>query len=483
MKRIREKIRKFRVSEKGFTLIELIVVIAIIGILAAIGTVAYSGYIESANQAADEQLAYDVSYAIKVGAMDEGITDDETEYGYVVLTADSMYLDGFSDGDGDTTDGGDGDEVSYSSDVSYYAQTLAVEYGTLSADEKEEMTRTWLSDGVGSNWESQVLKSDLYTTGSDTVRVAVPTGTIYWPEETGSSLSTTIAANLTNYSKSTFAGNEEELMESVEGVASTFGTVLESYATKISDDSVEGALAYLLGFDLDDEEDAAAWEEILATYGIELEDGEDLTADEAGNLMVMYMAGLLTDEYSDEDGNISSDAISSLVSNVVSSDDYETEMSSILMSLLMGGSLDSDTFAELTAYFGVATSYYEYLEDNGIIDLAGTTSVDATTSEFIYAYEDAMSSFSTGDSSGYQAALYLCYVVDCLFTDIDDENEYYSSGQLATDTTAYMSVLSVLTESYSDGSFSVDLSSMGWDSDAYSYLIELFETYGIDVSE
>ena len=71
MKKIREKIRKFRVSEKGFTLIELIVVIAIIGILAAIGTVAYSGYIEQANQASDEQLIYDVSYAIQIGAADE----------------------------------------------------------------------------------------------------------------------------------------------------------------------------------------------------------------------------------------------------------------------------------------------------------------------------------------------------------------------------------------------------------------------------
>ena len=45
-----------RHANEGFTLVELIVVIAILAILAGAAVPAYSGYIEKAERAADDQL-------------------------------------------------------------------------------------------------------------------------------------------------------------------------------------------------------------------------------------------------------------------------------------------------------------------------------------------------------------------------------------------------------------------------------------------
>ena len=71
----------------GFTLVELIVVIAILAILAGIGVPAYSSYVEKANMAADQQLVSDVKNAL---ALQYYSAEGNGSYSAVVLTKDGI---------------------------------------------------------------------------------------------------------------------------------------------------------------------------------------------------------------------------------------------------------------------------------------------------------------------------------------------------------------------------------------------------------
>lgn len=74
--------KKFWKKTEGFTLVELIVVIAILGILAGVGTVGYSGYIKKANMAADQTLVREVANALMLGLY----SDTNTANGAVVIS-------------------------------------------------------------------------------------------------------------------------------------------------------------------------------------------------------------------------------------------------------------------------------------------------------------------------------------------------------------------------------------------------------------
>ena len=66
----------------GFTLVELIVVIAILAILAGIAVPAYSGYIEKANVAADEQLLHAVNIAFLSASSENGVDVNSADLSY-----------------------------------------------------------------------------------------------------------------------------------------------------------------------------------------------------------------------------------------------------------------------------------------------------------------------------------------------------------------------------------------------------------------
>ena len=65
----------FKKAKKGFTLVELVVVIAVIAILAGVSVGAYFGITESANQSKADQEAKQVHTALLVIANDPKVTD------------------------------------------------------------------------------------------------------------------------------------------------------------------------------------------------------------------------------------------------------------------------------------------------------------------------------------------------------------------------------------------------------------------------
>lgn len=221
----------------GFTLVELVVVIAIIGILAGVGTVGYGGYIKRTNEGLDETLYKNIIYAGEIGKYENpGVT------GRVIVDKTGARVDA----------------VGASGDAG--------------------VVEKWLKNAFGGDWAHTVkYRTDKYANGTY--------GTIALPAQSVD-LDDTQKANLEKFTQSNLSGHEKELSDTANNLSKLFNTDFLGEATG------EQAVNMLAGYMGGDEFEQFKTDLLSKTGKTNL---NDLTNTEIANATVLHVASKAKD--------------------------------------------------------------------------------------------------------------------------------------------------------------------------------------------